>query len=87
MRCVVSASFKCAINVLIKWFVTTGCSEVAALAACRRASAVRSELVRKQCNETVHVLVHVMHHKMTVTRSRHGSDPLPDGNGVMRGLC
>lgn len=51
----------CVINLPIKLRATTECSEAVNLVVSKRASAVRSELVRKQCSKTTRGVVHVMH--------------------------
>ena len=76
----------CAINVPIKLRATTECSEVIDPAACRCVSAMRSEMACLLHGKTARVVVRVLRCVMTVPQSRRGSDPLPDGNGVMRGL-
>ena len=56
----------CVINLPIKLRATTECSEAVDLVLSKRASAVRSELVRTQCSKTARGVVHVMHREMTV---------------------
>ena len=76
----------CALNVPIKLRTTTECSEVGDLVVSKYVSAVGSEMACTGFNERARVVVRVLHCEMTVPQSRRGSDPLPDGNGVMRGL-
>ena len=76
----------CAINVPIKLRATTECGQVLTVVARRCVTAVHSEMACLLHGKTARVVARVLHCEMTVPQSRRGSDPLPDGNGVMRGL-